>query len=88
MVQKFLRLRLHIETSVLMRLIAGHGSDALHEIEDALRRVALLRQHRFYHLGCLGLGEASTTQKPGAILVTMCHDPLARGPDAVDERRG
>src|SRR6266705_4970564 len=74
-IQKLLRLRLHIQTGILMRLVARDGGDALHEIEDAFRRAAFLRQHRFYHLGGLGLGEAAATQKLGAILVTACHDP-------------
>ena len=79
---------LQVEASFLMRLVARDGGNALHEIEDAFGWAPLLRQYRFYHLGCLYLGEAATTQKPGTILITMCHDPLARGPDAVDEGHG
>ena len=71
-----------------MRLLARDGGDALHEIEDAFRRAAFLRQHRVDHLGCLGLGEAAATQKLGAILVTACDDLFAGGLDAVDEGRG
>ena len=72
----------------MVRLIARDGRDALHEIEDAFRRAALLRQHSVDHLGCLGFREAAATQLLGAILITMCHDPFARGLDAVDEGHG
>ena len=87
-IQELLRLRLHVQAGILMRLVARDGGDALHEIEDAFRRAAFLRQHRVDHLGCLGLGEAAATQKLGAILVAACHDPLAGGLDAVDEGHG
>src|SRR5260370_32705987 len=39
-IQELLRLRLHIQTGILMRLVARDGGDALHEIEDALCRAA------------------------------------------------
>src|SRR6516164_6998461 len=84
-IQELLRLCLHVEASILMRLVARNGRDALHEIEDAFRRAAFLRQYRFYHLGGLGFREAAATQKFGAILITICHDPFARSLDAVDE---
>src|SRR5579872_4322613 len=87
-IQELLRLCLHVEASILMRLVARDGRDALHEVEDAFRGPALLRQHRFYHPGCLGFGEAAATQKLGAILVAMRHDPLARSLDAADEGHG
>src|SRR5882724_4549474 len=35
-IQELLRLRLHVQTGILMRLVARDGGDALHEIEDAL----------------------------------------------------
>src|SRR6185437_8231840 len=49
-IQQLLRLCLHIEAGILVRLVTRDRRDALHEIEDAFRRSALLRQHRFYHL--------------------------------------
>src|SRR5882762_6965913 len=55
-IQELLRLRLHVQAGILMRLVARDRGDALHKVEDAFRRSAFLRQHRFYHLGCLGLG--------------------------------
>src|ERR1700740_174255 len=73
-IQKLLRLRFHVQTGILMRLVARDGGDALHEIEDAFGWAACLRQHRVDHLGCLGLGEAAAAQKLGAILVTACDD--------------
>src|SRR6266704_2217595 len=42
-IQELLCLRLHVQTGILMRLVARDGGDALHEIEDAFRRAALLR---------------------------------------------
>src|ERR1700756_1894232 len=54
-IQKLLRLRLHVQTGILMRLVARDGSDALHEIEDAFRWAAFLRPHSVDHLACLGL---------------------------------
>src|ERR1700750_194668 len=42
-IQKFLRLRLHVQTGILMRLVARDGGDALHEIEDAFGRAAFPR---------------------------------------------
>src|ERR1700682_3984473 len=62
-IQELLRLRLQIQAGILIRLVARDSGDALHEIEDAFRRVAFLRQHRVDHLGCLGFGEASAAQK-------------------------
>src|ERR1700746_1862045 len=84
-IQELLRLCLHLQPSILMRLVARNGGDALHEIEDAFRGAAFLGQHGVAPLGLLGFGEAATTQKFGAILVAACHDPLAGGLDAVDE---
>ena len=71
-----------------MRLVAGDGGDALHEIEDAFRRAAFLRQHCIDHLACLGLREAAATQELGAIVVVTRHDSLAGGFDAIDEGHG
>src|SRR5258707_15340050 len=87
-IQELLRLRLHIQTGILMRLVARNGGDALHEIEDAFRRPSFLRQHRVDHLACLGLREAATAQKFGAIPIVAWPDPLSGGLDAVDESRG
>src|ERR1700749_134828 len=42
-IQELLRFRLHIQTGILMRLVACDGGDALHEIEDAFRRSFYLR---------------------------------------------
>src|SRR5216683_7376639 len=39
-IQELLRLRLHVQAGILMRLVARDGGDALHEIEDALCRAA------------------------------------------------
>src|SRR5712672_863008 len=48
-IQELLRLRLHVQTGILMRLVARDGGDALHEIEDTFRRPSFLRQHRVDH---------------------------------------
>ena len=87
-IQELLRFRLHVEANVLVRLIAGNGSNALYEIEDALRRPTLFNQHRIDDLARLGFRETAATQELGAILVGACHDPLAGGLDAIDEGCG
>ena len=69
-----------------MRLIAGHGRDALHEIEDALRRPTFFGQHRIDDLPGLGFLEAAPPQEVGAIVIVVRHDPLAGSLDAIDER--
>ena len=67
-----------------MRLVARDGSDALHEIEDGLRRTAFLRQHPVDDLAGLGLGEAPPTQEVGAVFVRSGDDPLAGVRSAMD----
>src|SRR5438445_11998508 len=56
-IQELLRFRLHVEANVLVRLIAGNGSNALYEIEDALRRPTFFNQHRIDDLARLGFRE-------------------------------
>jgi len=50
-IQELLRLRLHVQTGILMRLIARDGGDTLHEIEDALCRPLNYAEHRGQSVG-------------------------------------
>jgi hypothetical protein len=87
-VEQFLRSGLQIEPNILVRFVARDRRDALHEVEDALGFVALLRQHGLDDFCRLGLAEATLAQKVRALLVGSSDDPLARRPDAVDEAHG
>src|SRR5258708_4133203 len=71
-IQKLLRLRLHVQTGILMRLVARNGGDALHEIEDAFRRAALLPPHPRPHPNLSRPCEAAAAPKTRA-------DPLRAG---------
>src|SRR6516162_8095631 len=61
----------------MVRLIARDGRDALHEIEDAFRRAALLRQHSVYHPGCLCFREAPATQHRIEPISRRCGRPVS-----------
>ena len=74
---------LEIEARVLLGLAAGDRGDALDEVEDTLRRMALLGQHGLDDLRRLGLAEAALAQEVGAILVGARDDALASRPDAL-----
>ena len=71
-----------------MRLVAGNGGDALHEIEDRLGRPAFLGQHGVDDLAGLGLRKAAAAQEVGTVLIGACHDSLAGCLYAVYERQG
>ena len=71
-----------------MRLTAGQCGNPLHEIEQAFRRTAFLVQHGLDDFHRLGLGEPALAQEALSILASASDDPLARGLDAGDERRG
>src|SRR5258705_2948018 len=52
-IQELLRLRLHIQTGILMRLVARNGGDALHEKEDGFLRPVFLPPPPVGHPCCL-----------------------------------
>src|SRR5260221_8638022 len=53
-IQKLLRLRRHIQTRILIRLVARDGGDGLHEIEKGFRRAAFIPPDPFFYLCCFG----------------------------------
>lgn len=79
--------RLEIEPGILMRLVAGNGRDALHEVEGALGLTALLGKRGLNDLRRLRLAEAALAQEFGALVVGPRDNAFARGLDAVDERQ-
>src|ERR1700704_925108 len=44
-IQELLRLRLHVQAGILMRLVARDGGDGLHQNENAFRRGAFPPPH-------------------------------------------
>ena len=86
--QEFGCLAFQLEPRVLVRLVARHGGDALHEVEHRLRRPAFLVQHGGDDLLRLWTREAALAQEGLAVFITSGDDGLARRPNAGDERRG
>ncbi len=74
-IEQLLGLRLHVETGILMGLLARDGGDALNEIEDALGRTSFFGQHGFDDPVGLGLREAATAEEVGAVLVGAGDEP-------------
>ena len=58
-VQQHLRLPLHRQPRILLRLRPGYRRDPLHEVEDALGRAAFLGENGLDDPGALGAGEAA-----------------------------
>ena len=86
MIQELLRLRLHIQTGILMRLVARDGGDALHEIENAFRRAAFLRQHLSITLAVSALEKPRRRRnsvRSSSLRATICSRaalmPLTKG---------
>ena len=88
--EELLRLALHFEPGVLLRLRPGDGGDALHEIEYGLRRPTFFGEDCLDDSGRLRLGEAPFAEEVGAVIVAVGDDALARCSNAFDEgsRRG
>ncbi|SMX34632.1 hypothetical protein COL8621_01407 [Actibacterium lipolyticum] len=86
--QQRLRLPLHHQPRILLRLGPGDCRDPLHEVEDALGRAAFLGQNRLDDPPRLRLREPALAEEVLTVLVRPCDDLLPRRADAVDEGRG
>src|SRR5579872_1704177 len=84
-VEQLLRSGLEIEPRILMGLVTGNCSDALHEVEDALGLAALLGEYRLDDLRGLRFPKAALAQEFGSLIIGARDDALARGLDAIDE---
>ena len=85
---QFLRLALHVEAGILLGLVPRHGRNPLHEIEDAGRGMAFLRQYTLDDLRSLRPGESTLAQEIAAIFVGTGDNAFACGPDAFDKGTG
>lgn len=79
--QEHLRLPLHHQSRILLRLRPGKRRDPLHEVEDALGWAAFLSQHRLHDPPGLGLRESTLAQEILPVLVRPRDDLLARCAD-------
>lgn len=86
--EKPLRLSLHLQSRVLMRLAAGDSGDALNEVEDAGGRAAFFGEDGLDDGRRLGFREAALPQEIAAVFVGPGDGLLARRLDAVDEGHG
>src|SRR5260221_3813590 len=86
-VEKPLRFLLELDASILVRCIARHCGNTLHEVEQGFRRTTFLAQHRVDDPRGLRSAEPATPQERRPVLVGPGDDPLARRADTGDEGR-
>jgi len=77
-----------VSSKCLLRLAAGDGRDARHEVEAALRRAAIFGDDALEDLRSLRFREAALTENGGAVIVAARGDVLARRADGFDEGSG
>ena len=82
LLQQRLRLPLHHQPRILLRLRPGDRRDPLHEVEDALGRAAFLGEDRLDDLAGLRLREAALARKILPVLLCPGDDFLTRRADA------
>ena len=87
-IEQLLGLGLKVQPRVLMRFVAGHGGDALDEVENAFGLVTLFGQHDVDDLRRLSLGKPALAQEVRPIVIGAGDDLLPRRSDAVDEGQG
>lgn len=82
-----LRLPLHRQPPILLRLRASHRRDPLHEVEDAPWRAAFLGQNRLDNPPRFRLREPALAEEVLPVLVRLRDDLFPSRADAVDEGR-